>query len=582
MRLHDFPYWTKQSIFVSSFVRMLAVVFFGLSVVALSGLAYFQSYRVFYNPSKPHIPIFECPTLVPNMLRSGSVNQGRYCQVTLYNWARTPARNKLLEIGETGTGYSCSVPHDEFTNEEFDKLEAYSVRNPIVCNVKAPCSQVRSCSKKDSPTGVEKEVSCPRGPEEAYSPQFDQPELRDIYIELSPPSAPVPAYMYYPWNRFRQAHFTEFCDSGFTMSVGKILAMRALIASVIFLSILWFFVDLFLTILKRKQVRCVAARLTSLNLDEVEEIHNRNIKELIWMNTQIYPPTTAPVSGPISRSPSIVGTPRSGMVSRVITPVLCDSPVGQNFFGSPSPSAAAASFKVAVCSNPFKAFSSLNWYSKVISFNENFHKVGRGRSRVIYLSIPLSFLLVGFLICICFLALTPGDLVNTHSIADVLFSSYSTIWRAKSTWIILPFLFLDELYEILLFLIESLLVRWGTETVFANYTTSGVEEDEKFDDDEIFDDLDNVDQDDKEGGVISDKLIPDGVVAVVCVDGLRLNDDEEFITNIKITFSSGHTSIRDGFSSYNTSIVRFSRGSKFFRLTITKCCCRRVIQGCCV
>ena len=526
---------------VSSLLRMLAVLFFGLNVVSLAGWAYFQTYRLFYDSNEPRIPILQCPSLVPKILRTEVVNQGRYCQVTLYNWARTEARGKLLDVGQKGTGYSCTVPLDEFKNDEFDKLEMYSAQNPIVCNVKAPCSQVQFCAKQDGLGGAVNEVDCPRGPDEAFSPQFDDPEMRYIYIQLTPVGASDEMYIYYPWNRYRQTHFTEFCDSGFTMAVGKMLAMRALIGSVILLSVLWFFVDMVLTILKRRQVKSVQSRLDSFNRDEIESIHNRNITELVWMNTQIDPRTTAPLSRPISRTSSIVETPRSGMVSRVITPVLNDSPgqQQQNFWG---PGTQTTSFKVAVCNNPFKAFTSLHWYHKVRCFNENFHRVGRGRSRVIYLSLPLSFLLVGFILCVTLLALTPGDLVNTHSIADVLLSNYSSIWRAKSTWIILPFLFLDELYEIGLFLIESLLVRWGTETVFAQYAITDEpvaltkefedEEDEDYNEEEFF-----PEDDIEEKNVVSDRLIPEGVVAVICVDGLRLDNDDEFITNIQSVIS---------------------------------------------
>ena len=505
----DLAFWTKQPILISSILRMLAVLIFGGAVVVLSGLAYFGTFRVFYSSNAPEIPLLQCPSLIPTILRSEKINQGKYCQVTLYNWARTEARGKLLDHGDQGTGYKCNVPLDEFTNDDFDKLELYASRNPIVCNVLAPCSQVQLCAKQDGPGGTVQQEPCPRGPEEAFLPRYDNPEMRYIYIQLTPPGVADELYIYYPWNRYRQSQFSEYCDSSFSIPVGKIIALRGLVFSLVIISLLWFFVDIFLTILKRRHIRRIQERVDSLDLDQVEDIHNRNITELIWMNTQRHPPG----SQPLSRTSSLAETPRSGMVSRVITPVLNQE---ISSWGS-------SSFKVAVCSNPYKAFSSLNWWAKIDAFNENFHKIGRGRSRTIFISIPLSLIVTGFLISVAILALSPGDLVNTHSVSDVIFASYSTIWRAKSTWIILPFLLLDELYEAGLFLVESLLVRWGTETVFAKFT---INEDSLKD--EFFDDGSQI----SDKHIVSERLIPEGIVAVFCIDKLRLEDSDQFMSNI--------------------------------------------------
>jgi hypothetical protein len=136
------------------------------------------------------------------------------------------------------------------------------------------------------------------------------------------------------------------------------------------------------------------------------------------------------------------------------------------------------------------------------------------------ISIPMFVLLVGFLIGWAFLAISPGDVLNTHSVADTLFSGYSKVWRANSTWIILPFLFLDELLSVFLFLCSSPVVRWGRKTVCSHLKERG--------------DSMSVDSFSPSSSikVVPVDLVPPGVVAVMCVDGRRLEEDEEFLQNV--------------------------------------------------
>jgi hypothetical protein len=385
-----------------------------------------------------------------------------------------------------------------------DKLESYSAKNPIVCEVLQQCRQVRLCAQQLNQGSAPVEFPCPSGPEEAA--KYDNPDSRYIYVNLDSSVADDPRYFYYPWAKYKQAQFVEYCDSEFKIPVGKVIAVRALLATLAILAIIWFIIDVVITRRANRCARIQDEKISSFDPKIAQEIHDRNLAELIWMNHGI---TSAPVSG----ASSLNGTPRAGMVSRVVTPLTS--------IDSPSPS-----YKVAVCANPYRAFQSTNWQKKLQRFNENFSPKVRQRSRIIYLSIPMLVIVVGSLLCLVFLALAPGDLVNTHSVADSILTGYSTIFRARATWIILPFLLLDELYETVLFLMEAVVVKWGTETIYSKYVTQAVINDSvsNFEDD---DDNDYADE-----KVVSEQLIPDGVIAVMCIEGLRICDDEEFISNV--------------------------------------------------
>jgi len=340
---------------------------------------------------------------------------------------------------------------------------------------------------------------------------YDQQDKRFLYAGLGTSNG-VDVYFYYPWAKYKLAQFLEYCDSDFKIPVGTVVAVRALVAALGVLMLMWFFVDLILTVKTRRNLKKFDKN--SINISQAESIHNSYLADLIWMNHRVSPlPATSRSSTPIDGN-----TPRAGMVSRVVTPN------GSND---------TLSYKMAVCNNPYKAYQSRNWREKLSRFNETFFgKQDQWRSRIVYLSVPLTFIVVGYLVCLFFLMICSKDLVNTHSVADSIFRGYSTILRARATWLILPFLLLDELFEFLLFVIEAIMVRWGTETVYAqhaiarNFTTSTTPEVE-----EVSDFGTNSDDDDHEK-VLSDELIPDGVIAVICIDTVRMFDDEKLIRNV--------------------------------------------------
>lgn len=218
---------------------------------------------------------------------------------------------------------------------------------------------------------------------------------------------------------------------------------------------------------------------------------------------------------------------RVGMVARTVTA----SPSCR--LGSMTPT----SFKVAVCEDPWKAFASSNWREKIERFHqEKLLKPIHGKSTLAKkVFVPVFLVVLASLIAWMFLALSPSDLVNSHSVADVIIAGYSSIERAYSTWVILPMLFLDELAELLFFAAICSVVRWGRKTVFANVRDKEDLESDSFDESSssgtFVDSL--TPRSELSPNVVHAELIPAGVVAVVCVDRVRIDDENRFIENIE-------------------------------------------------
>ena len=449
------------------------------------------------------------------MVRGDFVDKGAYCKVELSSWdleARAQLVTKLV-----GPDYSCKIPAYDLVADEYEEFRYFRDNHPIECLVNNQCSQVRVCTATNP---VQQQVPCPRGPEEA----FRMPPLPDRKVWAV---VGIDAGFSTPWMNYDNMVFTEYCDFDFLLPVGKMLAAQGLIAALALLVVIWFVTDVALHVAARRARRGIP----KIDMDKVEEKFNRNLVELLWgssgMSGRGMVQRNSSIMTPSARS--VTPSAREGMISRIITA----SPVARGQSGmTPRASATPRSFKVAVCRDPSLAFSSVSWRKKVNAFVAQRVRSGGSMKQKILRAFftPLGVVVFGSLLAWGYLAASPKDLVNMHSISDSILENYSTIFSAYATWIILPMLFLDELVDLFVYFCSMPMVRVGKQTMFSLHKNEMLEADlhsMETDEDEV--DLSSI----SSGKVVEEDLIPACISAVICVDTRHLVDAEKFVENVK-------------------------------------------------
>lgn len=494
-------------------VGLLAIC---IAIAVSSILAHFGTVSIFYDSSTGSVGyILTCPE--PSMMvdKRNMDTMTDYCEVTAYDW-NLVSISMIANAGRRGDDYECIVPSLEFKNMDdmIDQFPAVAARDPIKCRIHRPCSTVRYCTE----SGIV--VDCPRGFEEAFEPA-NIPDW-SIYVSLDPDEE---TGFYMPWDSYARVSFRQYCDSSYLVRPGKVIAARGIIGGFLLLTLLWVIFDLLITLLVvRRSIKSEMKRLEThqLNIPFLSEKTLSTYNRIIETTTGIATPETSALPTPCATPASSL---REGMVSRIVRQ---ETPV--DHVVSPS-----RSFKVAVCRDPIRAYSSFHWMLKVRAYVScRPVSVFRYLNPVMVnsLEVVFSVLLFGFLICLGLLAISPTDLVHdSFSVADTFFRNYSTIWKAKSTWVILPFLLLDELVELLLFFVEATTVRLNGQstTLFAKVTkdlrTVVVDDD--------FDEFDFASDSSDACKVVSEHLVPECIAAVVCIDQFRRVDDEIFIKNVQ-------------------------------------------------
>ena len=517
--MSDFKHLPRSNVLFGPLRRTLAVLIVGVGILATSCFAEFRSLNWLYDTNSGAIYGLSCPKLGLNMKRSDFTNQGDYCEVKVYGWD-LEARARLNDGGYVQKEYSCEVPRFDMKGDNWEEFTIFRDKNPIVCRVKSKCSQVRQCSVENG--GTDSPMDCPRGSAEAMAVPNPQSSRLWVFLGGSGPDGPVAILI--KWIKYQDTIFTEFCDQQFTVPVAKMVAVRGIAASVALIVALWLVTDIILHMAYQRYSRSN----TSKNLDEVEQEFNDNLFAHLWGRFTPQPVSTRAVS---------VTTPRSGrdgMVSRLITAA---SPRESSGMGTPRSVGGTGpvtprSFKVAVCKDPSLAFTSANWCLKVGDFVQRRIRQ-RGLSKeLIFRSIfyPFFAIVFGTLIGWAFLAASPRNLLEMHSVFDTVTDDYSTIWRATATWIILPFLLLDELTDLLVFFLTSSVTRFAKPAVIAKFHQDYKED---------------VSDDGSLSGISSpsslkvceDDLVPQSVIGVVCVDTLRLADEDKLVDNVNSMIS---------------------------------------------
>lgn len=499
--MSDVKYFPRSGFILGPLWRSVVLLFVGSVIIGVSCTALFRSTNWAYDSNSGALHLLDCPKLGIALQRLELVDSGSFCEVQMYNWDYNIVRDYLSSPGTFGSGYNCWFPKFEWTVDKMEEFWEYASRVPVVCQVDKPCTQTRVCTV-DQKTGPVV-VPCPRGPEEAR--ELSHVPGLSVMVSLGPASG-----FYIDWSKYADTKFTEYCDEEFKIQVGNIVAARGMIAALLLLVFAWLIVDFGIHFSGK-------AQQLAADLSEAEIKYNKTLAENIFPARNLTPPTTVRSS---YTPRSFAGSPsgREGMVARTVTA----SPSCRG--GSMTPS----SFKVAVCQDPWRAFTSLNWRQKIEGFHHDkkLKPIHTRTSVAKMLFVPFSVICMGSLICWAYLALSPADLVNSHSVADVFLSEYSSVLRAYSTWIILPLLLLDELASLLLFFATAFVVRWGRTTVFAN-----VKKQQELE--ETFSDLSESTSSLSSPRVARPELVPDGVVALVCIEERRMQDESKFISNIK-------------------------------------------------
>lgn len=516
--MSDIKHLPRGNVVFAPLLRTAAVLILGAVLIGLSATAQFKGFGWIYDSNSGLLPAMDCPSLGVTMYRHDFVDAGKFCEVTAFNWEKD-ARSYLSDFGSVGEGYSCYVPYFEVNNDNGEEFKSFTARNPIVCKVNQPCSQTRVCTQDIN--GGTQTVDCPRGPEEAAS-ALNQGYMNVLVLlngNLNPPVG-----FYSKWENYKSVIFTEFCDSDFNIPVAKIIALRGLIAALALIAISWFFIDIVAHgkgALSAKRVRRIQAE-NEANLDSAKENFNANL-------SFIYSGSTTPVGTPLEdfKRSLTVTTPKSGMTTRLVSA----SPSARQS-GSRVRSTEPMSFKMNVCEDPVSAFTSINWRNKIQKYLNRRHASNKSHWTR-YLFTPIFVIVFGGLISWAYLAISPSDLVNTHSIADAVMQGYGSVWSAWGTWIILPFLFLDELLDLLIFFSTCFVVKWGRQTVFSKVI--GVTEKVSHRaEDELTESLSSIDDIPSLSTlkVVEDTLIPNCVAAVVCIDTFRMDDEDQFLENV--------------------------------------------------
>ena len=480
-------------------VRTLVILAVGFVIVGLSCLANFQGITWLYNSDDDNMPLLDCPELGLGLQRDFFVDQGGFCELTVHNW-KPEAKAYLEQWGYSGEHYECLVPYIDLSVKNIEHFPAFAAKNPIKCRTKFPCSKMKLCANENSEV-----FECPRGAEEVHhQPGFD-PDKVTLYVSLSPQAG-----FYVKWDDYNEAVFSEFCDSGYVVSVGQMIAVRGLLVAIVFIAFIWMVIDFYLLRVLRTKQR------PSMDLALIESQFNADHN-------------IVPAHDPRD----------TGMMSMTVRSVSRDEHEPPR------------EFKVSICEDPSKVFHSVNWLTKVWDFHSKKNRIVPPSHWVAYAACLAFVLLFGFLVSWAYLALSPSDLVNSYSVSDVLFSSYGSVWTASSTWIILPFLFLDELYDILLFISISPIAKWGKPSVFKETIC----EDDMLSEDSFVDD--------KIQDVVSQRLIPEGIVAVIVVDEYRIPEAERFVSNVNAAI--------DVFGADNVYILQFSKFDKPMDDTVLLC-----------
>lgn len=529
--MSDITRLPSGGVFFGPLRRTLALLLTGAIIIALSCLAEFRTLNWVYDPKATSMHLLSCPKLVPSMNRNEFVGQGRYCEVQAYGWD-VEVRSRLNDAGFVEPEYSCSVPRFDMIGDNWDEFADFRLKNPIVCKVQSPCSQVQQCS--ESVGGAEVIVPCPRGPEEALNAPNQQ--TARLWAVLRTDGTPAGTVAFQTrWVNYRNTIFTEFCDSDLKLPVAKIIALRGMIGGLAWLVLIWLITDIGLHAAYHKYKKDVA-RKQNIDLSRVERNFNDNLYAHVWGRFTPPPLTSRTVSLTTPRAGNLTPSTRDGMVSRLVTA----SPMARGTVTPRSAGGSAAatprSFKVAVCQDPTLAFVSRNWRNKVNSFLHQRSLRQRGKTKdlvVRMLFYPFFVILFGSLLAWAYLAVSPRNLVHIHSIADSLFDDYSTVFKAFSTWIILPFLLLDELTDLLTFFCISAVTRFSKPSVFAKFRKENEAEDvDQEDDDHTLSDISSLSSI-HSVKVVEDDLVPESVIAVVCVDTYHLTDEAKLVENIQ-------------------------------------------------
>ena len=469
-------------------VRSLAIVFIGGLILALSCIAEFQGFSWLY--SSGSLPLLSCPELGIGFTRDYFVDQGLYCQVSVSNW-KMDAKAFLDVFGYDDLyNYRCKVPYFDYTGENIDKFGPFSAKNPIICELSHPCSEAKMCTEDDPDSGVPQSIACPRGSAEVHIAGIN-PNTTNLYVNLSPESG-----FYIQWDLYNDAHFAEYCDSDFLLPVGKMIAVRGWLVSLLLLGVLWLIVDYICILILGRSSKC------ALSVDMAVFAENENNLNHLWS------------SNPVLRSGGV-----SGMKSRT---VLCS-----NRDDTPT-------YKMSMCVDPKRAFASNVWLEKVSAYYERknlVYVVGFAQVFLRMCGWLLFIVAIGVFVGWVYLELSPSDLSNPHSIADSVIDGYGSIFKAESTWIILPFLFLDELWDICVFVLAvGTSVKWGKTTIFAQVQVLSNEHSSE-DTEEISSIFSN-DSCVVEGEDSAALLIPNGVAAVFVLDESRIAK-ATFLSNLK-------------------------------------------------
>ena len=515
--MSDIKHLPRGNVFFAPLQRTGAVLIVGAILIGLSATAQFKGFGWINDSKSGLLPVMECPSLSVMIYRHDFVDAGKFCEVTVFNWEKD-ARSYLSDFGSVGEGYSCNVPYFEVNNDNGEEFKSFTARNPIVCKVNQPCSQTRVCTQDIN--GGTQTVDCPRGPEEAAS-ALNQGYM-NVLVLLNENQR---VGFYSKWENYKSVIFMEFCDSDFNIPVAKIVALRGLIAALGLIAISWLFIDI------------VAHGKGASSTRRAKRIHAENeanldsAKENFYANLSfIYSGSTTPVEAPLKdfeRSLTVT-TPESGMKTRL---VAASSSARQS--GSRFRSAEPMSFKMNVCEDPVSAFTSINWRNKIQKYLNRRHASNKSHwSR--YLFTPIFVIVFGGLVSWAYLAISPSDLVNTHSIADTMMQGYGSVWSAWGTWIILPFLFLDDLLDLMIFFTTCFVVKWGRQTVFSKVVGVAEKVSNRDEDELLTESLSSIDDIPSISApeVVEDSLIPNCVAAVICIDTFRMDDEDQFLENV--------------------------------------------------
>jgi hypothetical protein len=359
---------------------------------------YAHGIKWIFDPITGTYPLFDCPDFVVNRADSGFAD-GPMCRVTLANNGLT--QQAVLDNED------CHMP--PLNSEDY-----------ITCLVDSPCRSV--CSPLDTSASFCPDSSLLSEP----TPSDPGPDC-DISLPYSD-TFTIPCF-YVNW--------TPYCDGGFRITPGAVLAMRSLFAGAAVMMGIWLFAEITLWSADRMLARDTAGG--KLRQSVMLSDYKRQIRiqlERLWEDEAMYiSPDPMYTEGSVIAASSSVSRRRSWIESR----------------------------------DPRKRFDSVQWKRKVETW-KNLHakKSNVFRSTFFARSVFLSGFFVTVLILAMYTIITvsPSQIPASADILSVLDGTVRIL--PLYTWMDC-LIFLDILLDFGLFVIATASVSWPTSGVFASH-----------------------------------------------------------------------------------------------------------------